>query len=161
MELNEKKIHYEEELKPETMSQNNNSNQNLIESKIDSSSSGVINSASMSDNNNSNSMKVMNESIGMERDKLEDKKNPKPVEILIDNKENYIQFFIRAIGNGLICYEANINSIIGKYIEDYIRRENLNNEFKYKFFRGEKPIDNLNQTIKELEIENLDVISTK
>ena len=79
----------------------------------------------------------------------------------LDNKENYIQFFIRAIGNGLICYEANINSIIGKYIEDYIRRENLNNEFKYKFFRGEKPIDNLNQTIKELEIENLDVISTK
>ena len=72
MESNEKTIRYEEDLKPETMSQNNNSNQNLIESKIDSSSSGVINSASMSDNNNSNSLKVMNEAIGMEIDKLEE-----------------------------------------------------------------------------------------
>ena len=160
MESNGKTIRYEENLKPEAMNQNN-SNQNLIESKIDSSSSGVINSASMSDNNNSNSMKTMNESIGMEIDKFMEKKNPKPVEILIDKRENYIQFFIRAIGNGLICYEANIDSIIGKYIEDYIKREHLNDEFKYKFFKGEKPIDNLNQTIKELEIENLDVISTK
>ena len=158
MESNEKKFLYEECPKPEPINQNN-SNQNLIVSNIDSSSSGVINSASMSDN--SNSMKMMNESVGMEMDKLKEKKNPKPIEILINKKENYIQFFIRAIGNNLICYEANINSIIGKYIEDYVKRECLNDEIKNKFFKGEKPIDNLDKTIKELEIDNLDVISTK
>ena len=58
-------------------------------------------------------------------------------------------------------YQENINIKIKNVIENYIQEEKLDEDTKYKFFYNDKRIENLENTIGDLNITNLSVIIAK
>ena len=121
------------------------------EEKINSSSSSyVINSNSSHD-----TKKTEEDLINIKNSKLE------PALININKNDTKMLIFIRVLGYNIAYHEANINTKIGEIIEKYINKNGLDEKFKDQFFIGDKRIDNLDKTLKDLNVSPLTIISTK
>ena len=145
-----------EELKQDSFSMNN-------ESKFQSSSNNdiIINSS-----NESNSYIFINQSDLFDNKKLinsfnkigpHNNKNVIEVNRDINNKE----FFIKAKGHDLCFYKVHKYTKIKDVIENYIHKENLDNNIKLNFIYDNRPIENLENTLDDLEIATLGIITTK
>ena len=129
----------------------NQSSLNKSEERINSSSSSyVINSNSSHD-----TKKTEEDLINIKNSKLE------PALININKNDTKILIFIRVLGYNIAYHEANINTKIGEIIEKYINKNGLDEKFKDQFFIGDKRIDNLDKTLKDLNVSPLTIISTK
>ena len=134
------------------------SNESKIQDFSNSANSvGIINSFSDS---KSQILQNQDKSVNNRDKKDEDlKQNLSVIEI---NKEiNSRSFFLKAKDCDMHFYQENINTKIKNVIENYIRDEKLDEDIKYKFFYNDKRIENLENTIGDLNITNLSVIIAK
>ena len=149
-----------EEIKPGSSSMNS-------ESKLQNSSSSnlVVNSQNESSPNclknqgdSYNSQKIHN-FFKNSNQPFTNSKNPKIIEIVRD--ANNKEFFIKAKNHDLYFYKVNKDTKIKDVIENYIQKENLEDNIINNFYYNEKRIENLENTIDELEINTLGIITTK
>ena len=78
--------------------------------------------------------------------------------IKIRKKKDYISFFIRARGQKPKFYEEKKDTKIGIVIEDYIKEIKGKPELKFTFTYEDNIIDNLDKSIRELNIQNLSFV---
>ena len=120
---------------------------------VNSSSEHIINS------NNSNDSKKTDKNSNKDSKIIKNQIEPKT--IVINRNDDKILIFIRVLGYNMAYHEANINGKIGEIIEKYINKNNLDEKIKNHFFIGDKRIDNLDKTLKDLNVSNLTIIQTK
>ena len=139
-----------------------NSSSMKSESKIQdisnsTNSGGIINTTlencSSQGNNNDNTNINIKDEIGEESD------FQSSVEIQIKRDNNSLCFLIRAFGHNIHFYQENKNTKIKNVIEKYFQKEKLNDDIKYKFYCNDNPIENLENTISELNLKTLDIIN--
>ena len=109
---------------------------------------------------NSNESNKVSEDLIKDSNKIK-KINLEPESIIINRNDNKILIFIRVLGYNIAYHETNINTKIGEIIEKYINKNNLDEKLKEQFFIGEHRIYDLDKTLKDLEVSNLTIISTK
>ena len=117
-------------------------------------------------NNGSNSYNylISNQNASQDINKLIDnlqKPRLEAIEIDINNNNNKILIFIKALGYNIAFIKTDINTRIGDLIEKYIKKNKLDEKLKDQFFFGDKYIDNLDKTIKEFEPSRLNIVTMK
>ena len=134
------------------------SNESKIQDFSNSANSvGIINSFSDS---RAQILQNQDKSINTSDKKDEDLKQNLGV-IEINKNINSRSFFLKAKDCDMRLYQENINIKIKNVIENYIQEEKLDEDTKYKFFYNDKRIENLENTIGDLNITNLSVIIAK
>ena len=73
----------------------------------------------------------------------------------IKKEKNYIFFFLLACGHDPTPFREKIDTKIGTIIDKYIKNMDEKEKIRYTFYYKDKKIDDMNKTIKELEIEHL------
>ena len=98
-----------------------------------------------------------------EADNLEnDEKNEENEDVLeIKKQKNYIFFFLLACGHDPTPFCEKIDTKIGTIIDKYIKNMDEKEEIRYTFYYKDKKIDDMNKTIRELEIEHLGFVHSK
>jgi len=85
-----------------------------------------------------------------------DEKKEESEDILeIKKEKNYIFFFLLACGHDPTPFCEKIDTKIGTIIDKYIKNMDEKEKIRYTFYYKDKKIDDMNKTIKELEIEHL------
>ena len=146
-----------EELRQDSFSKNN-------ESKFQSSSD---NDMDFNSSNESDSYIFINQGdsfdnkkiINFFNNKIGPNKNKNVVEVNRDKNDK--EFFIKAKGHDLCFYKVHKHTKIKDVIENYIQNENLDNNIKHNFIYDNRPIENLENTLDDLEIATLGIITTK
>ena len=89
-------------------------------------------------------------------------KNEENEDILeIKKEKNYIFFFLLACGHDPTPFCEKIDTKIGTIIDKYIKNMDEKEEIRYTFYYKDKKIDDMNKTIRELEIEHLGFLHAK
>ena len=136
------------------------SNQDSLYFRENTLTSNSGNGAIINSFNSNESNKVSEDLIIKDSNKIK-KINLEPESIIINRNDNKILIFIRVLGYNIAYHETNINTKIGEIIEKYINKNNLDEKLKDQFFIGEHRIYDLDKTLKDLEVSNLTIISTK
>ena len=79
----------------------------------------------------------------------------------IKREKNYIFFFLLASGHDPTSFSEKIDTKIGIIIDKYIKNINEKEEIRNTFYYKDKKIDDLNKTIRDLEIEHLGFLHSK
>ena len=79
----------------------------------------------------------------------------------IKREKNYIFFFLLASGHDPTPFSEKIDTKIGTIIDKYIKNKDEKEEIRNTFYYRDKKIDDLNKTIRELEIEHLGFLHSK
>ena len=108
---------------------------------VNSSSEHIINS------NSSNDSKKTDKNSSKDSKIIKNQIEPKT--IVINRNDDKILIFIRVLGYNIAYHEANIN------------KNNLDKKLRDQFFIGDKRIDNLDKTFKDLNVSNMIIIQTK
>ena len=125
------------------------------EERINSSSSSYVINSNSSHDTKKTDEDLIKDSINIKNPKLE------PALININKNDTKILIFIRVLGYNIAYHEANISTKIGEIIEKYINKNGLDEKIKDQFFIGDKRIDNLDKSLKDLNVSPLTIISTK
>ena len=120
-------------------------------------SAGILNSFS---DNKSQILQNQDKSVNNSDKKEEELKQNLGV-IEINKVVNSRSFFLKAKYCDMRFYQENVNTKIKNVIENYIQNEKLDEDIKYKFFYNNKRIENLENTIDDINIINLSVIIAK
>ena len=86
---------------------------------------------------------------------IDEKKEESEDIIEIKKEKNYIFFFLLACGHDPTPFCEKIDTKIGTIIDKYIKNMVEKEKIRYNFYYKDKKIDDMNKTIKELEIEHL------
>ena len=79
----------------------------------------------------------------------------------IKREKNYIYFFLLASGHDPTPFSEKIDTKIGAIIDKYIKNMDEKEEIRNTFYYKDKKIDDLNKTIRDLEIEHLGFLHSK
>ena len=143
-----------------TISSNKSSiQQESLINEFNLSPNSVINNGS-----NSYNYSISNQNASQDINKLIDnlqKPRLEAIEIDINDNDNKILIFIKALGYNIAFIKTDINTRIGDLIEKYIKKNKLDEKLKDQFFFGDKYIDNLDKTIKEFEPSRLNIVTMK
>ena len=160
----EKKENIEGILNLSDFNENNKTNDDIVEHLPQIQDDTQANSINKSLENNSPIIGTIIE-IPAER-KAEDQeiveKKDESEDILeIKREKNYIFFFLLASGHDPTSFSEKIDTKIGIIIDKYIKNINEKEEIRNTFYYKDKKIDDLNKTIRDLEIEHLGFLHSK